>query len=142
MVGVGTREVADDGQVEVVQRAADGQRVILRVVAVDVEGFVAGNDARVAPFHTQTQFVGQSAWFGEVDYFVHAVAVVTDDIFSIFAPSLLISVNLAGWYVNLHAVVLGEGTAAQRSWSCATHHDCLKAACAEGIILDHRYGGG
>ena len=125
-VAVGTGQIAQRGQVEVVQRSVDGQRVVSRVVAVQVAGFVAGDESAVAPLPVEAQLLCQRTRLAEADHLLGVVAVVGHDVLGIVGPSPLVVIDLGGGYVDLHAVVIGEGVRLYLGRLFAAHDDAAQ----------------
>ena len=101
IIRVAACQITDDSQVDVVQRPADGQRVVLRVVAVQVSRLVAGDDTRVAPLDAETEFVSQCTGLGEFDGLLGVVLVNAHDVVGVCGPSLLVGVHLGGRHIYL-----------------------------------------
>ena len=94
--------MADDGEILTVERAYDGQRVVLAVGTLDVAHLVG------LLYECQSELVGQLAYGIDGHHLIYILGLATHDVLGIFAPRRLIGTHLVGRHVDLQSAVLVE----------------------------------
>ena len=115
--GVGTHEVAQHGHVVAVERSADGQRVVLGIVALQVSYLAVLLHGR------ESELVGHLPHGGGGDMGHLAVVGIAHDVLGVVAPCRLVGIDAGSRHVDAQPVVLVKLVAAAQRGGCLASHD-------------------